>query len=166
MWRAPPVLVNSTFFGAKRAYHSILRVTRKPLASHGLTAARFDLLFALFARHESLGERLTQRELRGELGVGGSTVCRMLRSLEALGLVRRERALEDRRHRWVELTDKGLKCIRAARDVLLGAAYRLLERAICRDPDPYEGFLEIAQLERYLDAMRAEYGDTATLSYP
>jgi hypothetical protein len=39
--------MNAILFGTKRAFHSFLSVTRRPLLSFGLTAARFDMLFAL-----------------------------------------------------------------------------------------------------------------------
>ena len=38
--------MNAIFFGLKRAYHGTLRIYRRALANLGLTAARFDLLYA------------------------------------------------------------------------------------------------------------------------
>jgi DNA-binding MarR family transcriptional regulator len=70
----------------------------------GLTAARFDLLFAVHA-HDS--RRMRQRELQRMLGVCRSTVSRMLASLEELGLVRRITSDRDRRLKLVELTKQG-----------------------------------------------------------
>ena len=40
--------MNAIAFGTKRAFHGFLRVTRKPFASLGLTAARFDMMSALW----------------------------------------------------------------------------------------------------------------------
>jgi DNA-binding MarR family transcriptional regulator len=75
----------------------------------GLTAARFDLLFAVHA-HDS--RRIRQRELQRMLGVCRATVSRMLASLEALGLVRRITSDRDRRRKLVELTKPGRSRVR------------------------------------------------------
>ncbi|HTQ45353.1 MAG TPA: MarR family transcriptional regulator, partial [Polyangiaceae bacterium] len=65
-------------------------MTRKPLASMGLTAARFDLLSALLtARGDRRSWRVQQSDLRKTLGVTAPVVTRMLKALEAIGLVER-----------------------------------------------------------------------------
>jgi DNA-binding MarR family transcriptional regulator len=163
--------MNAIFFGAKRAYQGILRVARKRLAPIGLTPARFDLLWALIHYGEGWrgeSDPLTQSELRRRLGVTASTVCRMLQSLEALGLVRREVVEEDQRQRYVELTNKAFACLRSRRTALLRAAQRLVDRALSfgepRDRD--RCFRDMCVLEEYLDAMRARFGDTAGRLYP
>ncbi|MDP9036795.1 MAG: MarR family transcriptional regulator, partial [Myxococcota bacterium] len=92
--------MNAIFFGTKRAFQSCLRLMRPYLAQLGLTAARFDMLTAIW-RHPY---GLLQRELRKMLGVTAPTISRMLRSLEQLGLVRRERGIRDTRQRHVTLT--------------------------------------------------------------
>jgi DNA-binding MarR family transcriptional regulator len=96
--------MHAAFFGLKRAHHSVLRLGRHAFASMGLTAARFDLLFAVHAHN---GRRMRQRELQRMLGVCRATVSRMLGSLEALGLVRRITSDSDRRRKLVELTKQG-----------------------------------------------------------
>ena len=101
--------MNAIFFGLKRAYHGSLRITRRALARLGLTAARFDLLYAV---NESGGRRMLQRDLRRALGVSPPTVSRMVDSLEALGWVQRERCCVDGRMRFVRLTEAGRRCIR------------------------------------------------------
>jgi DNA-binding MarR family transcriptional regulator len=157
--------MHAIFFGTKRAFHGILRVTRKRFASFGLTAARFDLLWALIG-HGNRCWPVTQSKLRRELGISASTVCRMLQSLEALDLVRREVDPADLRQRLVELTNKGFTCMRAARKVLLRVAKRLVNRAFTFGED-FEGCLAHTDtLESYLTAMRRRYGDTARLYYP
>jgi DNA-binding MarR family transcriptional regulator len=164
--------MNAIFFASKRAFHGVLRVTRKPLKSLGLTAARFDLLYALMAgRSEDLivNGRL-QSDLRRMLGVSASVISRMLQSLERLGLVGRERPAQggDRRQRLVRLTAAGIECIAAAHKKLVRAAKRLVYEAICfgKHRDPGAQFVHMAQLESYLRAMRTHYGDTASLAYP
>jgi DNA-binding MarR family transcriptional regulator len=165
--------MNAMFFGTKRAYHGILRVTRRRLAPSGLTPARFDLLWSVMRYGERDREcvcktQLTQSGLRRKLGVTASTVCRMLKSLEALGFVRRKVALEDRRQRIVELSNRAFAWLRSTRTTLLRAAQRLVDRALSfgqpRDRDACSGHMCV--LEDYLDGMRARFGDTAARIYP
>jgi DNA-binding MarR family transcriptional regulator len=100
------------FFGLKRAFHGSLRVTRRALATLGLTPARFDMLYIVAKE----GSSLLQRELQRALGVAAATVSRMLSSLEELGLVEREVSEEDHRCQNVVLTKAGRRCVlRAAR---------------------------------------------------
>src|SRR5580700_8740384 len=106
--------MNAQFFGLKRAFHATLRITRPLLAKLGLTAARFDLLYALpHGRHRSQ-RTMRQRDLRVQLGVSRPTVSRMLASLEERGLVRRTCDDFDRRQRVVALTPRGDVLIRQA----------------------------------------------------
>jgi DNA-binding MarR family transcriptional regulator len=155
--------MNAIAFGTKRTFHSFLRITRKALASFGLTAARFDMLSALkgyMFRH--------QTELRRALGVSASVVSRMLDALEALGLVERTVDRTDRRRRFVELTKRGEACIAAAAKALLRPVRRLVFMAICfgKHRDPNQVFLRMEALESALRVLRRDFGDTATLYYP
>jgi DNA-binding MarR family transcriptional regulator len=121
--------MNQIAFATKRTFHGFLRVTRKALASVGLTAARFDMLSALYGDHDRLAndcQLISQRELRDDLGVSASVISRMVRALEALGLVKRERWLGDRRQFWVFLTDLGWDCIRKAQRLLLRGVQRIV----------------------------------------
>jgi DNA-binding MarR family transcriptional regulator len=162
--------MNAHFFGTKRAFHAILRIMRKPLASFGLTAARYDMLYVISGG--DLGpegpDRLTeQSELSDELGVHKSVVSRMLRSLEKLGLVSRERCEGDRRRFWVELTEAGLARLRDATQCLARASRRLLWMAICfgrwRDRD--ERFRHMEAYESYFEVIGMKYGDRASRPY-
>jgi DNA-binding MarR family transcriptional regulator len=158
--------MNAHFFGLKRAYHGFLRVTRRPLQVLGLTAARYDLMYALMLRHEDSGfVPMLQRTLRRQLGVTGSVVSRMLRSLEKLGLITRKPREWDRRQREIRLTEKGLGCIRYAYRALVRSSVRLLCLAICFGK-PADAFLRRLRFEEYLLAMCREYCDTARLVYP
>src|ERR1700754_142049 len=96
--------MDSVLWGIKRAHHSVLRLGRAAFASMGLTAARFDLLFALSGQPK---RRMAQRALQRTLGVCGATVSRMLTSLEELGLIERTVMPSDRRQKIVELTLEG-----------------------------------------------------------
>jgi DNA-binding MarR family transcriptional regulator len=162
--------MNAHFFATKRAFHAILRITRKPLASFGLTAARYDMLYAICGGDLGPDEPdsiVEQSELPGELGVHKSVVSRMLRSLEQIGLVSRRRCEGDRRQVWVELTEAGLARLRDAAQCLARASVRLLCMAICfgRWRDPHERFRHMSAYESYLGVIRMKYGDCASLAY-
>ena len=161
------------FFGMKRAWHGCLRITRRTLAAMGLTAARFDLLYALLK-----GVATTQRQLRLALGVNRTTISRMLGSLEALGLIKREPVrYGDRRTRSVELTEQGRRRIRFARHELIdtGSAQLAVDSAIAGYPwagrpnldwhDDTACFHGCCVVDSYLSAIRKAYGDFATLYY-
>ncbi len=163
--------MNAIAFGTKRAFHGFLRVTRKALASFGLTAARFDMMSAILEEDkegewdEDLPE-IPQSGLREALGVSAPVVTRMLQSLEELQLVERTRCVVDRRARIVRLTTRGKACIRAARQALLRAVQRLVYDAICGNRrDPVQRFFQMDRLEWLLDGLRSEFGDVATLYY-
>jgi DNA-binding MarR family transcriptional regulator len=159
--------MNAIALGTKRAFHGFLRVTRKALAAFGLTAARFDMLQPLLNQRGDYSYPVLQDELRRKLGVTAGVVSRMLGALEKLGLVARTRAY-DRRRRKVTLTERGMACMRRARRLLLRGVRRIVWDAICfgRHRDPEQRFLHMQRLESYLDVLRRDFGDTATLYYP
>ncbi len=153
------------FFGLKRAHHGVLRVTRRGLAELGLTAARFDLLYAVLERLEP-----PQVELCKALGVSAPTVSRMVTSLQKLGLVARETGREDRRERFVTLTDAGRRCIQLAieRFVSCDVAQRLVDSALCGKEQSDRAICESARkaLDDTLDKIRQAYGDHGDLYRP
>jgi DNA-binding MarR family transcriptional regulator len=160
--------MNAIFFGLKRAHHGTLRITRRALARLGLTAARFDLLYVVKDSGGS-GRRVLQRGLRRALGVSAPTVSRMVDSLEALGLVQRERCSVDRRMRYVRLTEAGFRSVRKAirRFVRSGWAQLAVDSAL--NPDRWHDETECLYAtdicESTLRRFRRAYGDVATLSY-
>jgi DNA-binding MarR family transcriptional regulator len=164
--------MNAIAFGTKRAFHGFLRVTRRALGSIGLTAARFDMMYALLwvggsERHRHHDVR--QSDLRRKLGVTAPVVSRMLRALERLGWVTRSRNPGgDRRQRWVSLTTRGEEIIHKARRWFLQGVQRFVCEAICfgAHRDPIQRLIHMDQLESYLRALRSDFGDTATLYYP
>ncbi len=168
LWRGR---MNAIAFGTKRAFHGFLRITRKALADMGLTAARFDMMSAILAdgRDAARHRGVTQSELRRRLGVTAPVVTRMVKALAALGLVERLRKdYEDRRQRWVRLTEAGEKCILQAQKLLLKPVRRLVFQVICfgRHRDRDQRFVHTNALERYLNALRRDFGDRANLYYP
>jgi DNA-binding MarR family transcriptional regulator len=156
--------MNSIFFGLKRAHHGTLRITRRAFAYVGLTAARFDLMYALRGR-----EHFPQRALRRELGVSAPTVSRMLGSLEELGLVQRQPSTLDRRQRLVLLTDAGRRCVRKAIRLFIhsGCAQLAVDSALCREGwwNWSKCLVAVDRCESTLNALRSAYGDVATLYY-
>jgi DNA-binding MarR family transcriptional regulator len=158
--------VHDTFFGMKRAFHGILRITRRPLATRGLTPARFDMLYVLYARmdHSAL-----QSAIRRVLGVTAPTVSRMLGSLEKLGLIKRMRFELDKRERVVALTEGGLRCMQSAHDAFVasGAAQLALDCALAfpTQHDKRRCGRIVRLLDRLVGRMRLQFGDTATLAY-
>jgi DNA-binding MarR family transcriptional regulator len=162
--RGARATMHIVFFGLKRAHHGALRVTRRRLAELGLTAARFDLLYAVLER---LGP--PQVDLCNALGVSAPTVSRMVNSLQELGLVERQTAPEDRRLRLVVLTEAGRRCIEGAIARFRGAglAQRLVDRALQvkrRGKDVCTRLEE--QLVTTLDEIRRAYRDVANLYRP
>lgn len=157
-----PIRMHKIFFALKRAHHGVLRMARSPLAKMGLTAARFDLLYAVLER-----EGLQQIELCRALGVSRPTVSRMLGSLETLGLVERDTSCADLRARFVYLTKAGRRCIRKAirRFMQWGIAQLAIDGALC--PDAWGDAVACSSarraLEKALDALRRDFGDVANL---
>jgi DNA-binding MarR family transcriptional regulator len=163
--------MHAIFFGLKRAHHGTLRITRSVLAAMGLTAARFDLLYAVMTS----GEGLAQSALRKSLGVSRATVSRMLASLEELGLVARTAHSYDRRQRFVALTEEGRLRITSAHCQLTrsGWAQLAVDSALCGDPhashhwcDESECIDATSSLEGWLNRICRAFYDRATLCYP
>jgi DNA-binding MarR family transcriptional regulator len=161
--------MHTVFFGLKRAHHATLGLTRHALKRLGLTAARFDMLFAL--KPHRFG--LRQSHLRRLLGVSRTTVSRMLASLEQLGLLTRKLSLSDRRTRDVHLTPQGRARITLAhrRFTRSGWAQLAVDSALgtegayrwYRDGDSIQA---TALIDGLLGQVRRVFGDRATLVYP
>jgi DNA-binding MarR family transcriptional regulator len=112
---------------------------------------------------------VTQRELRGDLGVSAATVSRMLKSLETIGLLRRQRADWDRRQRLVRLTEAGSRCIRRAirHFINWGAAQLMVDSALCPEGwyDDAACLTAMDAFDGHLSNIREAYGDVAALYY-
>jgi DNA-binding MarR family transcriptional regulator len=164
-------VMHAIFFGLKRAHHSTLRLTRRALGAMGLTAARFDMLYAIMKS----GDDLAQSALRKLLGVSRATVSRMLGSLEQLGLVMRKAHWFDRRKRIVALTAEGRSRIISAHRHFTrsGWAQLAVDSALCCDPygssrwsDESECTHATGSLEGWLHCICRAFYDRATLDYP
>ena len=135
--------MNAFFFSARRADLAIFAYGRRLLAPHGLTPARFDMLYILWCRGK-WGAR-SQQEIKSLLGVSRPTISRMLKSLAELGLILR---FGHRRHRRASLTPFGRAVMRRAildvkkpveRDV--PEIFRAAERGILKVDEEVEGVL-------------------------
>ena len=158
--------MHAIFFGLKRAHHSTLRLTRAVLAKMGLTAARFDLLYAV----NEYRNGLPQSGLRKQLGVSRQTISRMLASLEQLGLLKRSADWLDRRKKRVQLTTRGRWRIAFAHRQLTrsGWAQLAVDSALCPERWHDEGacFVAMEECDSMLNAFRRAYGDLAKLYFP
>ena len=162
--------MNVVLFGLKRAFQASIRMTRPIIAAHGLTAARFDMLYLIKGPYRRLYDPgVKQSDLRRALGVTAPTVSRMLRSLEKLGLVTRARpSCGDTRQRIVNLTLAGLSCIRRAiRSIVRRRTVEIAFAKILTNDRSYSTHIaEIENAESVCRCIRAGFGDTATLHYP
>ncbi len=86
------------------------RHLRRELAPLAITAGQAALLHAI-----RTNPRLGVRDLALREGVSAPAMSAHLDRLEAGGLVRRTRSLEDRRRVVLEVTEKGLRTLRSAR---------------------------------------------------
>jgi DNA-binding MarR family transcriptional regulator len=152
--------MHAIFFSMKRTFQRVLAVTRRPLANHGLTAARFDMLYALSAP-------MPQRTLQRTLGVSAPTVSRMLKSLESLGLVARGKG-HDARARIVHLTLEGFERLAGALHEIVdrGAAQLVVDSAFPRTFLGSDSLEEVYELDLTLLRARCRLGDCAALFYP
>ena len=159
--------MNVILFGLKRAFQCSIHFTRSLVGAFGLTAARFDMLYAIKRCYQF---SVRQRDLRHTLGVSAPTVSRMLASLEKLGLLTRARPSHDTRQRIVTLTAAGLACMRRAfksigrRRVVRAAYDKVL--TVGMSGDPGARFAETCNAESVCNLIRRGFGDTSTLYYP
>ncbi len=108
---AEAVGMDDLLFGSKRAYWASAGFATRKLVKFGITPARINLLRVIYA---SPLASVSQRYVRHHLGVARSTVSRMMRALEELGLLERAGAHEDdRRTRVCRLTQRGRELVAA-----------------------------------------------------
>jgi DNA-binding MarR family transcriptional regulator len=154
------------YFGLKRAFQATLKVNRPLLHRHGVTPARFDLLYTVHER-----STVRQSEVRKTLGVARPTVSRMVRSLEKLGLLLRSFD-SDARQKGLRLSVAGKKVVRRVLRKLVRSDVvdRWVRRAFAYPNAPpskrWTDISLIEDLDRTLARFRRCFGDFATLEYP
>ena len=102
--------MHQIFFVAKRAHWGCQNRMRKPLKKKfDITAGRVDMLHAI--SKASSPQLKEQRRLVTKLGCVRSVVSRMLKAMEKLGWIQREKPEYDRRMWLVSLTKKGRRML-------------------------------------------------------
>jgi len=101
---APPIpdLDDFLCFAVHSTGFAFNRVYRKPLAKLGLTYPQFLVMTALWGE-----DSVAVGALGDKLALDTSTLTPLLKRLEGVGLVARQRAQEDERRVIVSLTEKG-----------------------------------------------------------
>jgi MarR family transcriptional regulator, organic hydroperoxide resistance regulator len=97
----------------------------RALAPLGLTHAQYVVLASLFGMQRA-GLRPSQRELADHTGLEALYISKLVRALEADGLIERARDPRDSRTVRLALTDLGAKTVRPA----LGTVQDLLDRLL------------------------------------
>jgi DNA-binding MarR family transcriptional regulator len=153
------------FFSLKRTHHRALAYSRRLSVPYGLTPARFDMMYAIDRHRDSL---LWQSHLRRLLGVTAATISRMVRSLEELGYITRDRNAFDRRQIDIRITKLGssvfdfvenLTMTTGNVDFIVTGAFAVLWYAESAISDLFD-------FEAFLHRARDRLWDTATLRYP
>ncbi len=141
---APPVpdLENFLCFAVHATGFAFNRVYRKPLAKLGLTYPQFLVLASLWGE-----DAVAVGALGEKLALESSTLTPLLKRLEAMGLVVRERAREDERRVIVSLTPKGSHLRAEAGEIM-----RCIHAAAGLPPDAFAGLTrDIQALRRNLE---------------
>lgn len=168
--------MHASFFGMKRVHLRVLAVTRPMISDYELTPARFDMLRIVLGRPHGVH----QGTLQWLLGVSAATVSRMLKSLQGLGFVVRERDARDARRVIVHLTAPGKVAVRMALEatVVNREADRTAARGVLGSTrtasDSFDetyatiaaGREKLSTLDRLLDDMRKAFADRAPFRHP
>ena len=145
---------NRRAFGALIAHTARLwrRAANHRLEPFGLTEATWLPL----VRIARAAAPMRQKELAASLALDGSSVVRLLDSLEQAGLIRRREEADDRRAKTIVLTEQG----RATADQVEAASRRIQETTLAGLPDA-----DVDAAWRVLDHIRgvlaASVGDAA-----
>ena len=152
--------MNFLTFALKRAYWANFKAFRNAFAHFGITAARFDVMYAIGCG------LYTQADVARALGVCRSTVCRLVKKLEKSGLVDRTKQKRDGRCFGLALHHDGVDVILEFQDMLFrkrillkthGTAFRYFHER------PYD---VIEKLAGTLLALALDCGDHADLPFP
>jgi DNA-binding MarR family transcriptional regulator len=166
--------MDPVFYALKRAFHSTLRISRRDFKAIGNTAARMDILHALYNRGRPWKRPMWQSILRRIIGyTARSTISELLKELEALLWVRRKQSLEDKRQVEVELTDTGRKKLREAYWRFSGAwpleapiRAKGWREPVATERQAWSGYLhKLGRLARSLFNIRVALRDTGCVHY-
>jgi MarR family transcriptional regulator, organic hydroperoxide resistance regulator len=118
---------------------SFNRVYRKPLEALGLTYPQYIVMVVLWAE-----DGLSIGEIGQRIGLDSGTLTPLLKRLEAMGVLTRERSAKDERRVEIRLTPTGSSLRRKAGDVM-----RCIDDAIAMPSD------KVSHLVSSLGALRA-----------
>ncbi len=152
--------MNRVNFWHKRAHWAGVKWSNQLLAELGLTAARFDVLYAL----DNHGGTVEQSMLRQELGVARSTISVILRRLEDLGFVTLERRGRGRTS-FVALTRKAVAALRAAIHDFLSVVQLAYETILAFTKAPYGAMLAVSHYADQVEDIARQLGDSAEHVY-
>jgi DNA-binding MarR family transcriptional regulator len=99
-----------------RVHASVVPQLERALAKERMPLAWYDVLLEL---NSAPGRRLRMTDLSARVVLSRERVSRVVDELEAAGLVRRERNVEDKRSFLAEITPRGRARLRAAAPVYL-----------------------------------------------
>ena len=149
--------MNFVGFAIKRAYWSGLKTFRTAFRYFGLTAARFEILFAI--GHGNY----RQVDVARQLGVCRSTVCRLVHKLAALGFIFRDDRKKDGRYFSLGLTCQGAEAVLEFEEMLLRKRILLKTHGTAFPRNTYD-ILE--SIGGNATALAHDFGDRAYLPYP
>ncbi len=122
----PLALERQVCFALAVTNRAVLAVYRPLLEPLGLTHPQYLVMLALWDHHKSNAERpLSVKAIAAALQLDSATLSPMLKRLEALGLITRERSAADERATDVGLTKSGLQLRRRALKIPPAVVQRL-----------------------------------------
>jgi MarR family transcriptional regulator, organic hydroperoxide resistance regulator len=133
-------------YQVRQTHRLVQRALQSRIERHGVTLGMWYYLRVLWDR-----DGLTQRELSRVIGTMEPTTLSAIASMEAAGLVRRQRDVRDRRKMNVFLTAKG----RALQTTLLPLAVEVVQLATRSMSERERGVL-LALLRAMQDELRAD----------
>lgn len=168
--------MHAVFFGVKRIHIETVRFTRELILHCNLTPARYDMMRVIGVYEHGV----SPGTLTWVLGVTAPVVSRMLKSLEALGFLTRERNPRDGRLRIVRITERGRVALTMAiaatveDDQADAIVARLVTGHTPDVPDSPDAILsliktsreEVAAVDAVLGRMRKGLADRAAFHHP
>lgn len=133
-------------YQVRQTHRLVQRALQSRIERHGVTLGMWYYLRVLWDR-----DGITQRELSRVIGTMEPTTLSAIASMEAAGLVRRERDARDRRKMNVFLTPKG----RGLQTTLLPSAVEVVQLATRSITDRERGML-LALLRAMQDELQAD----------
>jgi DNA-binding MarR family transcriptional regulator len=113
----PLALEQQVCFALAVTNRAVLSVYRPLLEPLGLTHPQYLVMLALWDHRKAGGPALSVKQIAAALQLDSATLSPMLKRLEALGLITRNRSAADERSMDVALTDAGVALRTRALDI-------------------------------------------------